>query len=180
MSRLAIRGHCMSKSKECVCVLLGLHRIFVLMRSNIRNPNNNVILEKINNQMSDGIRNKVFDFELFKNSLLEIVKNDAEYNDFLMQALNIDCENQNTDNLDEIFKYLPVLSDMISEIMECINKEKYEIAFDLIDAVHCLPESLIEKSNWDSQSYWNHYVKPYREKWNNEFLNNREAELFNK
>ena len=40
----------------------------------------------------------------------------------------------------------------------------------MVDAIHCLPEALISKKQWKPKTYWKIYIRPYREKWDKQFL----------
>ncbi|NLE05803.1 MAG: hypothetical protein GX638_13525 [Crenarchaeota archaeon] len=55
-------------------------------------------------------------------------------------------------------------------IKESIEEEKFEKAYDLVDAVHCLPDIIADNHFKITESYWEIYIKPYRIKWDKRFL----------
>ncbi|MHB8064409.1 MAG: hypothetical protein ACYDG2_17555 [Ruminiclostridium sp.] len=160
--------------RNMTCFLLGFQRIFILIRSQIRSPYNIRLLGKISEyalMLKD--RNNI-EYDMFKIEILEMVEGDIEIEEFLNNALNNINSNFETNNLMEIKSYLYVLSDTAIEICKQLKDGCLDRAYDLVDAIHCLPEAIISKKNWNSKAFWNNYIKPYREKWDSNFLNNRE------
>jgi hypothetical protein len=41
---------------------------------------------------------------------------------------------------------------------------------DLVDAIHCLPDIIAENRFSITKSYWKTHIKPYRDKWDGDFL----------
>lgn len=60
-----------------------------------------------------------------------------------------------------------------------LNKEEFDKAYDLIDCFHCLPEMLADNNFIIPKSFWNTFVKCYRDKWDNSFLR-KEQKIFRK
>ncbi|MBP2000776.1 hypothetical protein J2Z69_001807 [Paenibacillus shirakamiensis] len=68
-----------------------------------------------------------------------------------------------------MYQYLQIVNLVIEEIKDLILLNKYQQAYDLIDAIHCLPE-IIVLQNWNERDYWKNFIYPYREKWDSYFL----------
>ena len=157
--------------------MLGFQRIFIFIRSHIRSPHNISLLEEISKYclvLKDG---REIEYEAFKEEIIRIVEDDVESKEFLENALKIDYISVATDNLSEIISYLSVLSEAILEICSLLRDESFDRAFDLVDAIHCLPEAIMCKKQWNSKLFWKIYIKPYREKWDKSFLSLLEKEL---
>lgn len=158
--------------------MLGFHRIFVLIRSDIRNSCNMDLLRLISKYSLSLREEHISDFETFKLKCMQRVKHCPEIKNQLQNALAI-YEFNHTDNLMEINRYLLVISDAALEIRTRLKHEEFARAYDLVDAIHCLSEAIISKNSWEPKQFWTVYMKPYREKWDNHFLVNVEREVLN-
>ncbi len=49
-----------------------------------------------------------------------------------------------------------------------------DMAYDLIDCFHCLPDILVNNNFVIPKSYWKTYVMPFRDKWDKSFLKHEE------
>ncbi len=157
--------------------MLGIQRIFIIIRSQIKNPYNINLLEEVSKYCLALKDEHAIGFEAFKTEIIKTVKDNIETKGFLENALKIDHISFITDNLSEINRYLPVLSDSALEICEQLRYKNYDRAYDLVDVIHCLPEAIISKKQWNAEVFWSIYIKSYREKWNNDFLGIKEKEL---
>lgn len=61
--------------------------------------------------------------------------------------------------------FFQIIAIVASQTEFLINTESFEQAYDLIDAIHCLPEILMTTDK-DMYSYWNLYILKYQLKWN--------------
>ena len=178
MCKLVIRRNRMSeKNRNVSCFMLGFQRIFINIRSQIRNPYNISLLEQVSKYCLKLKDEDAIEFELFRIEIYGNVSSDLETYEFLENALKMDCISYVTDNLGEISRYLSVLSDAALEICALLRQENFERAYDLVDAIHCLPEAIMSKKQWNSKAFWKIYIKPYREKWDNNFLSIQEKQL---
>lgn len=150
-------------NEKIASFMLSFHRIFVFIRYQIKNEYNYNIMKVVYKYSLDVNRN-IFEFENFKTEILEIVKSDKDAKDFLNNALNIDFKDYTTNNLTEIYKYLPVLSDAMLEICTQLKDNCYDQAYDLVDSIHYLPEALLDKKKWDAKAFWRTYNKRYGQK----------------
>lgn len=165
------------KMKYISCFMLGITRIFIIIRSQIKNTYNVSILGEVCKYCLMLKYSGAIEFDKFRDTIIKIVKNDAEMCEYLENALKMNNIDVVTDNESEIFRYLPVISDSALEICNLLRDKKFDNAYDLIDAIHCLPEAIINKSQWSPKEFWEIYIHPYREKWDNNFLSRKELEL---
>ncbi len=63
---------------------------------------------------------------------------------------------------------------LCTQLQQLLIQKKYQQAYDLVDAVHCLPNIIVENEFQIPKSYWKIYVKPYRKKWDKTFLKSQE------
>lgn len=84
-----------------------------------------------------------------------------------------------TDNQEEIDKYLPILKKVNEKIIDLINKRDFKKAYDLVDAFHFLPEVLIKKGKLRELDFWEMYIHTYRTMHKDfDFLKNEESKIF--
>jgi len=178
MCKLVIKEVKMSeKNKNITCFMVGFQRVFVIIRSDIKNPYNVDLLKIISKYCLLLKEDQSTKFETFKSAIDSIINEHDEINELIENALKIYEVNPITDNLDEIYRYLSVISDTALEVCSQLRQKNFDRAYDLVDAIHCLPEALISKKQWDPKTYWKIYIRPYREKWDKQFLKNQEREL---
>lgn len=168
------------KSANSACFLVSLQRILVFIRSQIKISFNEHLITIINNYLLELNNDYEINFLIFKGRILNLVEKENDFRDFFHGALELERSNFDTDNMDEINRYLPVIRDAVLELERCLKKSNYDRAYDLVDAIHGLPEAILNKKKWKARKYWKIYIKPYREKWDNDFLKGREKELFKK
>ncbi|RXE57503.1 hypothetical protein [Acetivibrio mesophilus] len=166
------------KNRNITCFLIGFHRILIVIRSNIRNPQNMSLLETISKYCISLQEESLTNFEIFKSEIIEVVNEQKEIKELLNNALNVYEVDPITDNLSEIYRYLSVISDSALEICTQLRQKSFDRAYDLVDAIHCLPQALVCKKQWDPRAYWKIYIRPYRERWDKQFLENQERKLF--
>lgn len=165
------------KERNITCFMLGFQCIFILIRSNIRSLYNIDLLEIISKYCLLIKEEHLIKFETFKSEIVKILNNDEKTKELLEIVLKAYEVIPVTDNLSEIYRYLSVIGDVALEICTQLGLKNFDRAYDLVDAIHCLPEALISKKQWDSKAYWKIYIRPYREKWDKQFLKNQEREL---
>ncbi|MBD5088423.1 MAG: hypothetical protein HDT30_06360 [Clostridiales bacterium] len=128
-----------------------LHRIFVLLRFDIKNKNNSHVIDII----IKAIINKSSNQEMFKmifyimpswKSQLIVERDDEQ---------EIIC---NTKLEQFIIRSLELMKTNISI-------QKYKMAYDIADTLHVLPEIVIANQKKGLKQYWKIYVKPFQKKW---------------
>lgn len=167
-------------NEKIACFMLGFHRIFVFIRSQIQSEYNENIMKVVSKYSLRLESGSVNEFEKFKTEILKIVEVDIKAKDFLFSALNIDYKNYTTDNITEIYRYLPVLSNVASEICRLLRDACYDQAYDLVDSIHYLPDAILDKRKWNAKAFWRTYDRRYKEKWKNNFLENSKKKLVKK
>lgn len=150
----------------------SLYQILVLVRFKISEQYSFIILKTIQKLL-----NNTLDYELLKNNILKIEELDEYSRDYLNNVLNTIEKNKNINNKNEIDKYIPILRESINTVIYFLEKGQIERAYDLIDAIHCLPIMLLEKKRWRPSGFWKNYINPYREKWDKDFLCNEEKKI---
>ena len=63
-----------------------------------------------------------------------------------------------------------LLKKICEEMLETLKKNNYKKAKDLVDCFHCLPNIIADNNFTVPKRFWRTFVKPYRNKWNKEFL----------
>ncbi|MEK0317243.1 hypothetical protein [Cohnella sp. 56] len=147
---------------------IGLcYRIFLLIRADIRSSQNSyllVVLIEILRKLKNGER---LDRD-------DIVK---EINQITKRILLDDIESSGVDysNPPSLI-HLKVLNEILEEALFLLNQKEFQRAYDLIDAVHFLPEIMITE-DWIEKEYWDNFIIPYRNKWNDHFLKDLEPQI---
>lgn len=62
-----------------------------------------------------------------------------------------------------------IIGSALAEAERLINEGSFENAYDLVDAVHCLPE-IAECPDRDMKAYWRSHIKRYHKKWGAFFM----------
>ena len=61
------------------------------------------------------------------------------------------------------------LKEFIIRALELVKKymliQEYEIAYDIVDMLHGLPEIIIADNEKGLKQYWKNYVRPFQRKW---------------
>ncbi len=161
-------------------LLVSISRIFILIRFKINEPYNTMLLLFVRNF----ILGKNYDFGAFKKEFEESIKlcdyfgliSIYEKDTFISVLKSFDFDKA-TDNVDEINKYFPIITECITEICFHISERNFDRAYDLIDVIHCLPEALLYKKKWNPRAYWRNYITRYRNKWDKNFLQKCEKEV---
>ena len=113
----------------------------IFVRSDIAKPINTIILKVILKFISSYLLLNTVDFESFKSEIISIHDLDKDVLEFLLNALSTNNINIKTDNFIEINKYMYVMKDSIIEICTHIDQGNTDRAYDLVDAIHCLPDA---------------------------------------
>lgn len=174
----------LTNEKNIACFMMSLSEILTTVRFDIKLQYNTQILMLVKKYLDIIIHQKQeFDFTLFKQEINQLIQQINISDDLIgLYTYSINAErvkNAFTNNFAEINKYIPLISNVITEICMLLKENKFERAYDLIDSIHCLPEALLHKRKWNPRSFWNNYIKPYRLKWNNNFLVQEEKVLKN-
>ncbi len=147
--------------------LLDLSAVFKLMRSDIFNENNVMILTKVIDVLSKGETDYI-DNQI-RMALASISSLDKEKWKFVY------CN-----NVYVTYKFLKnkiiysILIQSCMVIKEALAKHELEKSYDLLDCIHCLPEIIADNKLKIPKNYWKTHIAIYRKKWDKMFLLNEE------
>lgn len=161
-------------SKDIILInfLLCLKDIFVYIRYKIDDLHNIEILEVLNQHVTRYLSTGDIDYQNFLKKIQPFVNLE------MYRIINKNLINEvSAMRLKEIGRYLQIIKLAIEEIFYCFEEKNYHQAYDLVDAIHALPEALLYKE-WNARSYWQCYIKLYRNKWNEHFLVREEKNLY--
>lgn len=154
--------------------MMGIHELLVFVRSNLRESYCKPILDSILQLiLLDNIHELPL-FGSFKVKLLKLL--DDSIRDSIATILDFSELEYKTDNIDEIYRYVPIIRASILKIIKLLENGNYEQALALLNTVHCLPEALLCKGKWNHKSFWNR-IKLYRKKWDKDFIKKEEYNL---
>jgi len=63
------------------------------------------------------------------------------------------------------------------ELVSVLQLKNFDLAYDLADAIHCLPNIIAENNFTIPKSYWKSHVQYYRNKWDKDFLINEQKAI---
>lgn len=144
-------------------------RVFLLIRTDIRSQHNsdllNVLLKSLQ-RLLNGEDLETYDLIKDINQITNRIRLD-------------DIKGSNIDHL-KLFPpiYMSLLDNVLTEAIHVFEMRDYQRAYDLIDAVHFLPQLLITE-DWERGEYWESFIIPYRIDWNNDFLKSLDSQIIN-
>lgn len=158
-------------NENCIkCLMNSIQLLFVTIRSYKINEYN-LILLGIYKRYVDSIPNlKPKDIAGLKNEIKDIDILEKGIKEDFNNELNVFESCQSVDDIQSIINNIPVLKDIINEIETVIMLKSHERVHDLADAVHNYPEMITKTNTWSPSDYWKVYIKPYRKKWDRNFL----------
>lgn len=127
-----------------------MQRILVFIRSDINSEKNielvNILIICMENRMNN--------FELIK-----LLNGKLDLKQQLIQDAGLECVDDKN------------ISDFILTVLKYTNdalkSQNYNMAYDLVDMLHVLPDVIITGEKKQLKKYWNIYVKPFIKKWKN-------------
>ncbi len=147
--------------------LYDISYALVLIRSDIKNPKNTEILEKIKEALASDYTGA--EENTVRRCLAEIPDLDKAKWRFAYHE-NVYVNRSVMKNQQLYILLLKVCDELIKDL----KSESYEKAYDLADIFHCLPEIIADNNHTIPESYWIHYVGRYRKNWDMNFLVNEE------
>jgi len=121
--------------------LVNLFRICIFIRSDIKRFKNEEILEIVLKSWND----KIILSEIVNELPLVNTQKDFDiYVDYVLEKFLLHA-----------FERLKTL----------LKNKLYEEAYDLVDAIHGLPELLLRQEIKHMRDFWNVYIEPMRRKW---------------
>ena len=149
-------------------VLINMHRILVYIRSDIKYVFNESILDlliaavKMDEPNIEFVRNiNKLVAEKSKIKSFFTKKNIVKFSELVDGN---STENRLNSSINEILVYA------FNKAKELLANKQYEIAYDLVDAIHVLPETYSESKVEQLDNYWKVYIAPFRDKWGDDFF----------
>lgn len=141
-----------------------IYILLLLIRYDIKNKNNvniiDVIIEQLENNES---------YQIFKDKLRQI--------EYINNSTYI--FNDTTKSDDSIFlsatkerRFKLILKTILLNLQSTLRAGFYEYSYDLVDAVHGLPQIYINSTQKDLKRYWKLYIVPFQKKWKTNALEN--------
>lgn len=151
--------------------LYDISFVLILIRDNIREELNTKILCKIIDVLQTEITTE--DNQIRK-AISAIEGLDSEHWYFVFYK-NVYVNHQFLKNE----KIYALLVKLLQTLINEINQENFDKAYDMIDCFHCLPEIIADNNLSIPKSFWKTFVKSYRNKWDNTFLKNEQTNYKN-
>ena len=130
-------------------VLINLHRIMVFIRFDIKNKRNNDIL-CILIQSFDGL----IDNKDMCDAIVRIMP------DWKVQLIR--------EELEDLFIHEKII-EFVKKAMEIardnLNTNEFDIAYDIADILHVLPDIVIQNDKKGLKKYWKVYIERFNKKW---------------
>jgi len=148
--------------------MIGIHdlhdisAVFTRMRSDIEYDKNTAILQAIKTVLSVEYG---YENNQIRNAISKIPHIDAEKWYFAFH--------ENLYMYDAVLKKKSItelLVKVCDELFSVLMSNHFNIALDLVDAVHCLPNIIAENRFSIPKSYWKSHITLYRKKWDKGFL----------
>lgn len=70
---------------------------------------------------------------------------------------------------EELDRFSSALDEALKELELLLGDGEYERAYDLVDAIHMMPEIIADYGTLND-SFWQVHIAPYRNRWNRNFL----------
>lgn len=142
----------------------------VTIRNDIKNTLNNVILSKIIQVLACDERE--FEDNQVRKALASIPGLDQARWRYVYHN-NVHVNHRFLKN-----RYIYGLLIKLCEQTICVlNAQAFENAYDFMDSYHCLPDIIADNNFRIPRSYWKIYIRLYREKWENKFLNEEQKDI---
>ncbi len=126
-------------------LLKNIYKLMILMRKNIYNQNNQLICEMILQIIDCKGSNK----EML--SKLNKILDTKEYLNFF--------DFGNSEYVTVNRTELNILIIVLGKVKNSLNSKRYDLAYDLLDGLHILPEIMADNKEIDLNSYWKVYFK---------------------
>ena len=129
--------------------LINFHRLFVFFRSDIKRFENKeivgILLQCSNNDFGFGGLAKEFHI------------------DFLLGSCEEDVEIHVPEPIKKMLLYT------FEKLKNLFNNMEYEEAYDVVDAIHGLPEMFAYQQTQHLDDFWKTYIEPIRRKWRSDY-----------
>ncbi|OPZ94002.1 MAG: hypothetical protein BWY74_00919 [Firmicutes bacterium ADurb.Bin419] len=144
--------------------------VFVMIRAYPEAEYNTVLLKVFQKYIEQAEQLNNIGIARLKNDINDI-EGIEELKVDLISTLDVYSYKEDIKDLERLSKYLPVLNELVYELLVQLQSKDFTRVRDLADASHNFPEFMI-KDTWSPKEYWGIYITPYRKHWDKNFLNN--------
>ncbi|MGM9680038.1 MAG: hypothetical protein ACI3XR_00885 [Eubacteriales bacterium] len=152
--------------------LYDITAAFIRIRSDIDCNTNSTILTEIVRVIKS--ENDAYEDNQIRRAIASVKNIDRERWDYVYHENVYVHRRLLKDKL--IYRVLAVALDTLVQLLE---DQQFERAYDLVDTVHCFPNIIEENNLRIPKSFWKTYVACYRAKWDKSFLTD-EQKQYNK
>ena len=149
--------------------LYDMSAVFTCMRADIKYDKNITILQNIIKVL---LIEDTYEPNQIRNRIAEVPDLDHEKWYFVyhqnLYVYNAILKDQNITN---------ILMKACEKLISALQLQKFDLARDLADTIHCLPDIITENRFTIPKSYWKSHVQFYREKWDKDFLKNEQKAI---
>ncbi|MCL2421503.1 MAG: hypothetical protein FWD03_06560 [Defluviitaleaceae bacterium] len=142
-------------------ILLNYHRIFVFMRHDIKQEVNRKIVDLLLDSLHKHVKNNDFVVEIRK--MMMSMPNTENFN-----LLERDTDDKAV--VDGEAEIRSILLYAVAEIKQLLKNKAYDEAYDIVDAIHALPEIFANDRANHLSEYWKIYIEPVRLKWGQKYF----------
>ena len=135
---------------------------FTRIRSDIEYEKNIAILQSMTEVLAI---NDAYETNQIRNAIAKLPDLDREKWRYVFH--------QNLYVYDAILKDPALINLLLSAcngLISALHSKNFELAYDLTDAIHCLPSIIAENKFVVPKSYWKTHIQVYRNKWDKNFL----------
>ena len=145
--------------------LFDMSEVFCQIRFNIKYELNSAIVAKLIELLGNRDENNGSDGNSVRNALAEIEEL-AKQTFYYVYHKNIYFHLEFLKN--ELI--YAILFEACKKLKEALDEKNFDKAYDLVDAIHCLPDIIAEQHMSITDSYWKSHINFYRDKWDKRFL----------
>ncbi|RTE11541.1 hypothetical protein [Paenibacillus whitsoniae] len=149
--------------------LLNLQKLLIFTRSNLSKLNLEVLMSVLLLNIEVLLREEAIDLKLFQNEIINCLPEGSIEKDVVQNLFVYNYQGTRT-NFKEVENYVVFIYEVLNQVCFAIRDSNFERSYLLIDAVHCLPQMLIEFKKWDRKSFWYSFIKISPPLFDEEFL----------
>ncbi|MBP1988687.1 hypothetical protein [Paenibacillus eucommiae] len=148
--------------------MMGMHVTFIFIRANIEELYCEKVIKIVIANIQLLLMNNQINYQCFCEEVLAEI-HDIETKQYLDKAF---CSNEASIGIKyEVVKlYIEFIKESLVLAIEELHMNNKPNAYHIVDAVHFLPQVLVEKDNWNKTSFWNTHIKGSEYKWDEQFL----------
>ena len=158
-------GDCKKMDKN---TLINYHRILVFIRYDIKRRVNEKIVDLLLSSLHEHINNSDFVVEMHKMMMTKGIRYIFMTNDESFNLLISDTDDNAVVEREDAIRNILLYS--MTKIKMLLKIKAYDEAYDIIDAIHALPEIFANGRVTNLFDYWKIYIEPVRLTWGREYF----------